>query len=47
MSVPEGSKPARSGKPLPRPVPADFSDAAQDYIREIYKLQGESDQVRT
>jgi DtxR family transcriptional regulator, Mn-dependent transcriptional regulator len=49
MSVPEGSKPtpARRGKPSARAVPADFSDAVQDYLREIYKLQGESVPVKT
>jgi len=28
-------------------VLADFSDAVQDYLREIYKLQGESPRVKT
>jgi DtxR family transcriptional regulator, Mn-dependent transcriptional regulator len=46
VSVPRKPKPAaragRSGA-----VPADFSDAVQDYLREIYKLQGESARVKT
>jgi DtxR family transcriptional regulator, Mn-dependent transcriptional regulator len=46
MSVSETPKPARRN-PASRSVPADFSDAVQDYLREIYKLQGESAQVRT
>jgi Iron dependent repressor, N-terminal DNA binding domain len=46
MSVPETSKPARRN-PAARSVPADFSDAVQDYLREIYKLQGESAPVKT
>jgi len=29
------------------PKPADFSDAVQDYLREIYKLQGEEGRVKT
>ncbi|HEX7311934.1 MAG TPA: metal-dependent transcriptional regulator [Gaiellaceae bacterium] len=29
------------------PKPADFSDAVQDYLREIYKLQGEDGRVKT
>ena len=46
MSVPEPSKPARRN-PASRSVSADFSDAVQDYLREIYKLQGESAPVKT
>jgi DtxR family Mn-dependent transcriptional regulator len=29
------------------PLPADFSDAVQDYLREIFKLQGDGRPVRT
>jgi DtxR family transcriptional regulator, Mn-dependent transcriptional regulator len=47
MSVPERSKPGRSGKPVPGAAPADFSDAVQDYLREIYKLQTDGDRVKT
>ena len=44
MSV---SKPARPGKSGRRALPADFSDAVQDYLREIYKLQGGGARVKT
>jgi DtxR family Mn-dependent transcriptional regulator len=41
------SEPARQPKPVRRPLPADFSDAVQDYLREIFKLQGDGRPVRT
>jgi DtxR family Mn-dependent transcriptional regulator len=44
MSAPRGAKPAKQGR---RAVPADFSEAVQDYLREIYKLQGEALRVKT
>jgi DtxR family transcriptional regulator, Mn-dependent transcriptional regulator len=47
MSLPGGSKPVREGRPERRAVPADFSVAVQDYLREIYKLQGEGALVKT
>lgn len=46
MSVTGGSEPAGRGR-RGRQVPADFSAAVQDYLREIYKLQGEGTPVRT
>ena len=46
MSVRETSKRARRN-PASRSAPAEFSDAVQDYLREIYKLQGESAPVKT
>jgi DtxR family Mn-dependent transcriptional regulator len=47
MSVRGGSKPARDGRRARRAAPADFSDAVQDYLREIYKLQSEGAPVKT
>jgi DtxR family transcriptional regulator, Mn-dependent transcriptional regulator len=44
MSV---SRPARQRRPARRPLPADFSDAVQDYLREIYKLQSDGAPVKT
>jgi DtxR family Mn-dependent transcriptional regulator len=41
------SEPARKRTPARRPVPADFSDAVQDYLREIFKLQAEGGPVKT
>ncbi len=41
------SEPARPRKQARRPLPADFSDAVQDYLREIYKLQTEGGPVKT
>jgi len=46
MSAPGKFTPARR-KPATRSVPADFSDAVQDYLREIYKLQAEVPRVKT
>jgi DtxR family Mn-dependent transcriptional regulator len=47
MSAQERPKPTRGGKASPRHVPADFSDAVQDYLREIYKLQSDGGRVKT
>jgi DtxR family transcriptional regulator, Mn-dependent transcriptional regulator len=41
------SKPAARRKPRRRPLPADFSNAVQDYLREIYKLQAQGARVKT
>ena len=38
---------ARAGKRAGKTVLADLSDAVQDYLREIYKLQAESGRVKT
>jgi DtxR family transcriptional regulator, Mn-dependent transcriptional regulator len=47
MSVQNRRKLAWGGKASARPVPADFSDAVQDYLREIYKLQTDGERVKT
>jgi DtxR family transcriptional regulator, Mn-dependent transcriptional regulator len=47
MSVPERSNSARRSKPSSRADLADFSDAVQDYLREIYKLQTDGERVKT
>ncbi len=44
MSV---SRPERQRRPARRPLTADCSDAVQDYLREIYKLQSDDAPVRT
>ena len=45
MSAKENA--ARTGKRAGKTVLADLSDAVQDYLREIYKLQTESGRVKT
>jgi DtxR family transcriptional regulator, Mn-dependent transcriptional regulator len=41
------SKPAREGRLRRRALPGDFSDAVQDYLREIYNLQAGGVRVKT
>jgi DtxR family Mn-dependent transcriptional regulator len=44
MSAPE---PAKKTTPARRQLPADFSDAVQDYLREVFKLQAIASPVKT